>query len=86
MLFRSRVVECPEKVVMAGDLEAQSKWTEISEPNHVEAKSSGIHNCGPNTAVTSQARLGVEEGSKVTSHLGPSPRPDPPIVSPEMQV
>ena len=80
------MVECPEKVVMAGDLEAQSKWTEISEPNHVEAKSSGIHNCGPNTAVTSQARLGVEEGSKVTSHLGPSPRPEPPIVSPEMQV
>ena len=81
-----RVVEGPEKVVRAGDLEAQSKWTEISESNHVEAKSSGIYGCGPNTAETSQAHLGVEEGSKVTSHLGPSLRPEPPIVSPEMQV
>ena len=81
-----RVVECPEKVVMTGDLEAHSKWTEIPEPNHVEAKLPGIYNCGPNTAVTSQAHLGVEEGSKESSHLGPSARPDPPIVSPEIQV
>ena len=50
-----RVVECPEKVVVVGDLEAHSKRTEISEPIYAEAKLSGIHNCGPNTAVTSQA-------------------------------
>ena len=81
-----RVIECPEKVGMAGVLEAHSKWTEISEPNHVEAKLSGLHNCGPKSAVTSQAHLDVDEGSQETSHIGPSARPDPPIVSPEIQV
>ena len=80
------VVECPVKAVGASDCEAHSKWTKIAESNHVEAKSAGIYDCGPNTAETSQAQLDVVEGSKVTCHLGPSPSPEPPIVSPEMQV
>ena len=50
-----KVVEFPKKVEKAGELEAHSKRTEISEPIYAEAKLSGIHNCGPNTAVTSQA-------------------------------
>ena len=80
------VVECPVKAVGASDCEAHSKWTATAELIHVEAESAGLHDCGPNTAETSQAQLDVGEGSKVTCHLGPNPSHHHPIVSPESQV